>query len=111
MLYGDKKIKFEDTNMALIGSDLDKELRKKKANAEPEWTKIPKEPCTLVWRIEKFEVKPWPKNQYGSFYIGDSYIVLHIAKEDDALVYTAHMWIGKQSTQDERGVSSFFSYI
>lgn len=98
------EIKFEDTNIALIGSDLDKELRKKKANAEPEWQKIPKEPCLLVWRIEKFEIKPWPKNQYGQFYTGDSYIVLSIKKEGDALEYTAFMWIGVASTQDERGV-------
>ena len=26
---------------------------------------------TLVWRIEDFEVKAWPEEQYGSFYDGE----------------------------------------
>ena len=67
----------EDTNMALFGTDIEKNLRYKNAENEPEWHKIPKEPCILIWRIEKFCVVPWPKNMYGTFYNGDSFIILH----------------------------------
>ena len=31
-------------------------------------------PEVRVWRIEKFQVKHWPKEQYGEFFKGDSYI-------------------------------------
>lgn len=31
-----------------------------------------------VWRIEKFKVVLWPKERYGEFYTGDSYIVLNV---------------------------------
>ena len=33
-----------------------------------------------IWRIEKMEMVPVPKKDYGSFFIGDSYILL---KTDD----------------------------
>ena len=58
----------EDTNMALFGTDIERNLKYKNAENEPEWHKIPKEPCTKILRIEKFCVKPWPENQYGTFY-------------------------------------------
>ena len=90
----------EDTNMALFGTDIEKNLRYKNAENEPEWHKIPKEPCLLIWRIEKFCVVPWPKNMYGTFYNGDSFIILHIQKVNESLDYTAYMWVGKHSTKD-----------
>ena len=31
-----------------------------------------------VCSIEKFTVKAWPQAQWGKFYKGDSYIVLHV---------------------------------
>ena len=33
-----------------------------------------------IWRIENFHVVSWPKERTGSFYDGDSYIVLHVSK-------------------------------
>lgn len=97
----------EDTNMALFGTDIEKNLRYKNAENEPEWHKIPKEPCTLIWRIEKFAVVPWPKKMYGTFYNGDSFIILHIAKVNESLDYTAYMWVGKHSTKDETGTAAY----
>ncbi len=32
-------------------------------------------------KLQKFEVKKWPVEQYGSFYDGDSYIVLRTYME------------------------------
>jgi len=100
-------IAFEDTNMALFGTDIEKNLRHKNAENEPEWHKIPKEPCLKIWRIEKFAVVPWPEKMYGTFYNGDSFIILHIKKVNDTLDYTAYMWVGKQSTQDETGTAAY----
>ena len=97
----------EDTNMALFGTDIEKNLRYKNAENEPEWHKIPKEPCLKIWRIEKFCVVPWPEKMYGTFYNGDSFIILNIAKVNDSLDYTAYMWVGKQSTKDETGTAAY----
>ncbi len=30
--------------------------------------------------LQKFEVKDWPKEDYGKFYSGDSYIILNVRK-------------------------------
>lgn len=100
-------VRLEDSNMALFGTEVEKNLKYKNAENEPEWHKIPKEPCLMIWRIEKFCVVPWPKDQYGSFFQGDSYIVLNISKDGDRLDYTAFMWVGKESTQDETGTAAY----
>ena len=97
----------EDTNMALFGTDIEKNLRYKNAENEPEWHKIPKEPCLKIWRIEKFCVVPWPEKMYGTFYNGDSFIILSIKKINESLDYTAYMWVGKQSTKDETGTAAY----
>ena len=97
----------EDTNMALFGTDIEKNLRHKNAETEPEWHKIPKAPCLKIWRIEKFCVVPWPEKMYGTFYNGDSFIILSIKEVDNTLDYTAYMWVGKQSTKDETGTAAY----
>jgi len=38
-----------------------------------------------IWRIEKFKVVPWPKEEYGNFFSGDSYIVLHVRQPPSLL--------------------------
>lgn len=52
-------------------------------------------------------MKPWPKDQYGHFFNGDSYIVLNVYKEQEELRYDVHFWIGKHSTQDEYGTAAY----
>ena len=41
--------------------------------------------------------KPWPKEEHGKFYKGDSYIVLHTHKEDGStkLLYDLYFWLGQ----------------
>jgi len=62
-----------------------------------------------VWRIVKFKVVPWPKQQYGEFYMGDSYIILRTYKvpDEEELQMDVHFWIGKYSTQDEYGTAAY----
>ncbi len=56
-----------------------------------------------IWRIEDF--KPIKvKTSLGSFYKGDSYIVLK--KNPESHSYTAHHWQGSSSSQDEYGAAA-----
>ncbi len=98
----------KDTNIANLGSALEKAVKLEAAQKEDQWNSMSKEPGIQIWRIEKFKVVPWPKNEYGSFYSGDSYIVLHTSKSTDGdLLYEAHMWVGTFTTQDEAGTAAY----
>jgi len=104
-----KKINLEETNVAGIGSDLDKKIRQAAATTEKAWTDAGKKVGLQIWRIEKFQVKSWPKDQYGTFYSGDSYIVLNTynKKDSDALAWDVHFWLGEYTTQDEAGTAAY----
>jgi len=56
------------------------------------------------------KVVPWPKNQYGTFFDGDSFIVLHSYKhpeQKEKILYNVHFWLGKETSQDEAGVAAY----
>jgi gelsolin len=101
-------IKFEDSNLFNFGTELELKVKKAAAEKEEEWTHITDEPGILIWRIEKFHVKKWPKNDYGQFYDGDSYIILITTKdENDRIEREAHMWVGNHTTADESGTAAY----
>lgn len=106
-------LKIEDSNLAGIGSDEDKSVRKNAAMTEPAWQGCGMEPGLEIWRIEQFKVVPWPKEEYGHFYEGDSYIVLKTTKsteedaDPDALVRDIFFWLGLKSTTDEQGTAAY----
>lgn len=104
-----KQYNIEDSNIANIGSDLDKKIRQAAAQTEPAWANAGRAPGLQIWRIEKFQVKSVAKEDYGSFYSGDSYIVLHtyIKKGGNALQWDVHFWLGKYTTQDEAGTAAY----
>ncbi|KAL3851789.1 hypothetical protein ACJMK2_015498 [Sinanodonta woodiana] len=104
-----KNYDWKDSNLALFGSDVEKQVKKSAAETEPAWKKTGKAPGLQIWRIVKFKVTEWPKEQYGQFYNGDSYIILNTYKEKDSeqLLYDVHFWIGKESTQDEYGTAAY----
>jgi gelsolin len=80
------------------------------AKTEPAWEGAGKTPGIEVWRIEKFKVVRQDKKTYGSFFRGDSYIVLNTYKPDpaaDKLAYNVHFWLGKETTQDEAGTAAY----
>jgi len=106
--------KLEDTNMALYGSKVMTDLKKQAAGTEVAWKDAGKAVGIQVWRIEQFKVHAWPKDQYGTFFNGDAYIVLETykgkdvnGKETDKLEYDIYFWLGKGSTQDERGTAAY----
>jgi len=103
----EKKINIADTNMALFGTPLEKEIKKHAADGEPAWKEAGKAPGVQVWRVEKFKINAWPKERYGQFYSGDSYIVLHTYKKEDKILYNVHFWLGEHTSLDEAGTAAY----
>uniref|UniRef100_A0A7N5PA05 Gelsolin n=1 Tax=Ailuropoda melanoleuca TaxID=9646 RepID=A0A7N5PA05_AILME len=62
-----------------------------------------KQPGLQIWRIEKFDLVPVPRNLYGDFFVGDAYVILNtIRQRNGNLQYDLHFWLGNEySTQDE----------
>jgi len=103
----EEKIDITQTNMALFGSDIEKEIKKHAAQGEPAWKAVHGTPGTQVWRVEKFQIKEWPKEKYGQFFDGDSYIVLYTYKKEDKILYDVHFWLGQYTSQDEAGTAAY----
>jgi len=102
-----RQIDISQTNIANLGTDLEKKIREAGAHREHEWDNAGKQPGLQIWRIEKFHVKSWPKERYGEFYSGDSYIVLHTYKKGNANAYDVHFWLGDHTSQDEAGTAAY----
>lgn len=106
-----EKLKFEDTNLANFGTELEYKLKKNAAQNEPAWKNTNKLKGLKIWRIEKFEVKEISNENYSKFYDGDSYIILHnkveIVNNEEKITHRVFMWIGEYSTQDEYGTAAY----
>jgi len=109
-------IDIEDSNIAGLGGEENREAKKDAAQTEKAWEGVgtSMKPGIRVWRIEKFQVVKWPRAQYGKFYNGDSYIILRTykkkddtGKETDALAWDVHFWLGKETSQDEAGTAAY----
>ena len=109
-----KEYDWRDSNVELIGSDIDHKVKYQSAASEPAWNdgQVGEAAGLYVWRIENFEVVPWPKEKYGKFHEGDSYIVLHSYKVGDKegeekLGHDVFFWLGSKSSQDEVGTAAY----
>ncbi|KAM5341674.1 hypothetical protein ACJ41O_014705 [Fusarium nematophilum] len=109
-----KEYDIKDSNVELIGSDIDHQVKYNSAATEPAWNdgKVGIEAGLLIWRIEQFEVVPWPEEKCGLFYDGDSFIVLYSEKVNgkDGIERLAHdifFWLGKHTSQDEAGTAAY----
>ncbi|KAJ4361513.1 hypothetical protein N0V95_001765 [Ascochyta clinopodiicola] len=104
---------WRDSNVELINSDIDHKVKFQSAANEPAWNNgtIGNQAGLFVWRIEDFEVVPWPREKTGSFHEGDSYIVLHTEQvKGDAethLIHDIFFWLGRATTQDEAGTAAY----
>ncbi|KAI0763566.1 fragmin60 [Trametes elegans] len=104
------KYNIADSNIALLGSDLEKKVRQHVGDNESAWEGAGRQPGVQIWRIESFNVKEWPRSHYGYFYDGDSYIILNTYKKDEnseELFYDLHFWLGAETSQDEAGTAAF----
>lgn len=99
----------EDSNMAMVGSDEDKAARKAAAQGEEAWQGCGAAPGVEIWRIEQFQVVVWPKEEYGNFFKGDSYIVLYTTADPESgkLLYDIFFWLGSESSTDEKGTAAY----
>jgi gelsolin len=102
-----KQYDWKDSNLALFGSDTEKQVKKESAESEPAWHGAGSKVGLQIWRIVKFKVQHWPKEDYGKFYSGDSYIILNTYKKEEEILYDVHFWIGAHSTQDEYGTAAY----
>ncbi|ODA81285.1 hypothetical protein RJ55_04250 [Drechmeria coniospora] len=107
-----KEYDVKDSNVELIGSDIDHSVKFKSAASEPAWNdgSVGREAGLRVWRIEEFKVVPWPKAQYGEFHEGDSYVILHsykLGKDTEKLGHDIFFWLGAHTTQDEAGTAAY----
>ncbi|KAF9262861.1 fragmin60 [Marasmius fiardii PR-910] len=110
LLTRPERYDIKDSNIALLGSDLEKHVREHAGDKESAWEDVGKEPGLRIWRIENFHVVPWPEKDKGLFYDGDSYIVLHTynkTSDSDSLAYDLHFWLGENTTQDEAGTAAY----
>lgn len=77
---------------------------------DPAFENAGQEAGVEIWRIEDFKPVPYPKNQYGKFYTGDSYIVLATkVRKDGSKSYDLHFWLGAETTQDEAGSAAILT--
>ena len=90
-------------------SDLALQVRKAAADCEDQFQGAGQSEGIEIWRIENFGVRRWPKEQYGRFYTGDSYIILHSFKkaDSDMMMYNVHFWLGAETSQDEAGTAAW----
>jgi len=102
-----KSYNFAESNIALFGSDLEKNIKKNAAESDKAWEGAGKAPGLEIWRVKAFKLMKVPKEEHGTFYSGDSYIVLNTYKKGDALKWDVHFWIGKDSSQDEYGTAAY----
>lgn len=78
--------------------------------SDHEFNDIGKNPGLTIWRIENFKLVPISKTDYGTFYTGDSYLILYtyIKSDDDSqLAWKIHYWLGSNSSVDETTTASF----
>ena len=114
-----KEYDIKDSNVELIGSDLDHKVKHASAETEPAWNDghVGISPGLFVWRIENFTVVPVPKATYGHFYDGDSYIILHSQQvkskegeeenDKNKLTHDIHFYLGSHTTADEAGTAAY----
>jgi gelsolin len=105
----DQQIKLEDSNISNYGKKEHKDLKLASAKTEEAWKGAGQKVGVEIWRIEKFKVVHWPKDKYGQFFNGDSYIVLNTYKNpgSDSLRYNVHFWLGSETSQDEQGTAAY----
>jgi gelsolin len=103
------QVKLADSNIAAYGSKDHKDAKLAAAKTEKAWAGAGQKVGIEIWRIEAFQVKAWPREKYGSFYSGDSYIVLNTYKVagSDKLLYNVHFWLGSETSQDEMGTAAY----
>ncbi|XP_061661016.1 villin-1 [Syngnathoides biaculeatus] len=67
---------------------------------------VNKKPGLQIWTINKLQMVPVPARNFGNFFEGDCYIVLHMSQKTGSA--DIHYWIGNTSSQDEQGAAAIY---
>ncbi|KAK1761524.1 putative actin-binding protein [Echria macrotheca] len=109
-----KEYDIKDSNVELIGTDIDHKVKYNSAATEPAWNNGEIGACAglFIWRVENFAVVPIAREAYGQFFEGDSYIVLHTEEVesqqgDNKLIHDIFFWLGAHTSQDEAGTAAY----
>lgn len=76
---------------------------------DPAFENAGQKPGLEIWRIENLSVVPYPKTNYGKFYSGDSYIVMHTKQTNSHFDWNIHFWLGRSTSLDESGCAAIKS--
>jgi gelsolin len=56
-------------------------------------------PAFFIWRVENMQLCPVPKDSYGLFFKGDTYLIFSATETPSrSIVQHIHLWIGEEST-------------
>eukprot|EP01095_Lingulamoeba_sp_RSL-Kostka_P008787 TRINITY_DN297_c3_g1_i1.p1 TRINITY_DN297_c3_g1~~TRINITY_DN297_c3_g1_i1.p1 ORF type:complete len:793 (+),score=262.77 TRINITY_DN297_c3_g1_i1:64-2442(+) len=115
-----KKYDISRTNIANLGSELEKNIKKAASKHERAWRNVGtlqknEEENIKIWRIENFRVKKWPEDKYGEFFNEDCYIVLYtykkkssnFSRKPDKICWNIHFWISHYTTADKAGTAAY----
>jgi gelsolin len=105
-LFHSKPYAISGSNIEHVGGNEERLAKLKAASTSNEFQNAGKEDIE-IWRIEDFVAKSWPKNKYGSFFEGDSFIILKRYGDPKNPDYHLHFWLGKKTTQDEAGAAAY----
>jgi len=97
-----------------LGTDLGLANRRKVTQAKRvnDFADVKEKLGLFIWRIEDFTPVPWESNKYGSFYTGDSYLVLNTKKVSNKVIRgDLHFWLGNQTSQDEAGSAAILTVM
>lgn len=100
----------EQSNIANLSGEDHRAATLAASKSETAWHGAGEKEGIECWRIESFGVKRTDPSTHGTFYSGDSYIVLQTYKKDPksaSLQYNVFFWLGDSSSQDERGVAAY----
>ncbi|EDW05022.1 GH23246 [Drosophila grimshawi] len=77
----------------------------------PAFANAGRSPGLEIWRIENFEPVPYPPNNYGKFYTGDSFIILNTRENPKSkeLSWDVHFWLGSETSTDEAGAAAILT--
>ncbi|VDO96762.1 unnamed protein product [Soboliphyme baturini] len=62
-----------------------------------------------VWRVENFFLMPVDKSQYGTFYSGDSYVIMYKYMDNNRERSIVYFWQGLNSSTDEKAASAMLA--
>jgi gelsolin len=109
MLRPTPQLAVKDSNMANFGTKLEFDIKNQAAQTEKAWAVTGKSAGLWSWRVNKFKLEA--VSNPGTFFAGDSYVVLNtravVKSGVSVLSHDVHFWLGGATTQDEAGTAAY----